>query len=86
MRRKHPALATGSYRPFMTEGHVLAYVREHAAERFVVALNLGAAPASVALPEGQGTVALSVLGDRGGERVRGRLNLAGNDGLLIKLD
>ncbi len=86
LRRAHPALATGSYRPVMTEGQVLAYIREHGDERFLVALNLGAAPASVAMPDGQGTVALSVLGDRGGERVRGRLNLAGNGGLLIKLD
>jgi len=86
LRRKHPALATGGYRPFMTEGQVLAYVREHAADRFLVALNLGAAPASVPLPEGQGTVALSVVGDRCGERVRERLNLVGNDGVLIKLD
>jgi alpha-glucosidase len=86
LRRAHPALATGSYRPFMTEGQVLAYLREQGRERFVVALNFGVAPASVALPEGEGTVTLSALGGRNGEPVRGRINLAGNDGLLIKLD
>ena len=61
-------------------------MREQGGERFFVALNFGAATAIVAVPAGQGTVALSLLGDRGGERVRGRLDLAGNDGLLIKLD
>jgi alpha-glucosidase len=86
LRRAHPALATGSYRPVTAEGDVLAYTREQGGERFVVALNFGAGPAAVALPDGQGTVALSVFGGRGGGQVRGRLNLAGNDGLLIKLD
>jgi len=86
LRRAHPALATGSYRPVAAEGDVLAYQRGEGGALFFVALNLGAAPAMVALLDGEGTVVLSVLGDRDGERVRGGLNLAGNGGLLIKLD
>ena len=86
LRRAHPPLATGSYRPVAAEGDVLAYMREQGGERFVVALNFGAAPAPVTLPDGQGTVALSALGNCDGEKVQGRLKLAGNDGLLIKLD
>jgi alpha-glucosidase len=86
LRRAHPALATGSYRPVAAEGDVLAYMREQDGERFFVALNFGAAPAIVAVPAGHGTVALSVLGDRGAEKVQGRIKLAGNDALLIKLD
>jgi alpha-glucosidase len=86
LRRAHPSLVTGSYRPVAADGAVLAYMREQGGERFVVVLNLGAAPAPVTLPDGQGTVALSALGDRDGEKVQGRLKLAGNDGLLIKLD
>jgi alpha-glucosidase len=86
LRRRHPALATGSYRPVAAEGDVLAYVRAQGDEQFLVALNLGAVAASVALPEGQGTVVLSILDEHGGERVGESLNLAGNGGLLIKLD
>jgi alpha-glucosidase len=85
LRRQHPALATGSYRPVAAEGDTLAYTREKDSERFLVVFNLGTAPAAVALPEGEGTVVLSVLDERG-ERVRGSLNLPGNAGLLIKLD
>jgi len=86
LRRAHPGLATGSYRPVAAEGDVLAYRREQSGERFFVALNFGAAPASMVLPDGHGTVALSVLSDRAGDTVGGRFELAGNDGLLIKLD
>ncbi len=86
LRRAHPALATGSYRPIAAEGDVLAYLREQAGERFAVVLNFSGASAPVTLSDGQGTVALAVLGDRKGEKVQGRLKLAGNDGLVIKLD
>jgi alpha-glucosidase len=86
LRRAHAALATGSYRPVAAQGDVFAYIREQGGEHFLVALNFGAEPASVALPEGEGTVVLAALGGRNGERVRGRLNLVGNDGVLIKLD
>jgi len=87
LRRAHRALATGSYRSVSAEGDALAYIREGNGERFLVALNFGAQLASVALPgQGRGTVLLSVIGDRAGEKVAGRLSLAGNGGLLIKLD
>ncbi len=84
-RRKHRALATGAYRPVAAEGDVLAYMREQSGERFFVALNFGPNLAVVAL-DWQGTIAASVLGARAGQKVGGRLKLAGNDGLLIKLD
>jgi len=85
-RRKHPALATGNYQPIAAKGDVLAYFREQDSERFFVALNLGAEVASGALPDGQGTVVLSLLEDRAGDKVQGPFKLAGNSGLLIKLD
>jgi alpha-glucosidase len=85
LRRTHPALATGSYRPVAAEGDVLVYRREQDGERFLAALNFGPDRASVTL-DGQGTIAASVLGARAGQKVGGRLDLAGNDGLLIKLD
>jgi alpha-glucosidase len=86
LRRKHPALATGGYQPVAAQGDVLAYMREQHGERFFVALNFGGADASVAMPEGKGTVVLSLLGGRSGEPAQGRLELAGSDGMLVKLD
>jgi alpha-glucosidase len=86
LRRIHPALASGSYRPVAAEGDVLAYAREQDEERFLVALNLGSNQALLALGDGQGTIVLSAFGNRVGENVHGQLKLGGNDGLLIKLD
>jgi alpha-glucosidase len=86
LRRTHPALATGACRSVDATGDILAYLRDAMGERFAVVLNLGAAPGSVALPDGvAGAVILSVLGDRDGEAVRGEIELAGDDGLLIRL-
>jgi alpha-glucosidase len=84
LRRQYPALSLGSYRPFMTEGQVLAYLREGNDDRFLVALNLGSHDATLAVQPG--TIALSVLGDRNGERVKESLTVARNDGLVVKLD
>ncbi|HZQ12547.1 MAG TPA: alpha-amylase family glycosyl hydrolase [Pseudolabrys sp.] len=86
LRRVHPALGVGSYRPAAAEGAVLAYLREHGDERFFVALNLGASPATVGMPDGRGTVMMSARSRREGETAQGLLKLAGDDGLLIKLD
>jgi len=84
LRREYPALKTGSYRPLKAAGDLLAYLREQDGERVLVALNLG--PHDATLVVEPGTIALSVLGGRNGERVLGSLSVAGNDGLLIKLD
>jgi alpha-glucosidase len=86
LRRAHPALATGRYRPLPADGNVLAFIREQGGERFFVALNFGPGPASAVLPPGaQGIIAISARADRGGEKLRGRLDLAGDDGVLVKL-
>ena len=86
-RRVHPALANGTYRPLAAEGDVLAFLREKDGNRVFIALNLGAAPATAPMPAGaSGAVVASVLADRNGETIAGRVALRGNDGLLIALD
>jgi len=86
IRRAHAALSTGKYRPQPADGDVLAFLREGEGGNFLVVLNFGAAPASFALPENmRGTVAVSAQPGRDGERVAGRVDLRGNDGLLIAL-
>ncbi len=55
-------------------------------ERTLVALNLGAAAATVSLAGGeQGTVLLSVRLGRADERVSGAFDIAPGDGLVIEL-
>jgi alpha-glucosidase len=85
LRRLYPALATGSYRPVEAEGDVLAYIREAGGERFLVVLNLGPAPQPIVLPH-PGTVEISISRPRTGESVLGTITVAGNEGLLIRLE
>ena len=57
--------------PVDAEGDVLAYVREHGGSRFLVALNLGASPATLPFPA-TGEVALSTRIDRKAIPLSGR--------------
>jgi len=87
VRRGHRALAAGSYRLLRADHNVLAFIREQGDERFFVALNFGSGPASTVLPSGaHGTIVISVLADRNGEKVRGQFDLDGDGGVLVKLD
>ena len=71
LRRARPALTRGAYRPIAAAGDVLAYLREAAGDRVLVALNFGRGPAAVALPGGSGTILLSSAGERDGEILGG---------------
>jgi alpha-glucosidase len=84
LRRAEPALALGTYTPVDAEGDVLAYLREHAGSRFLVALNLGPSPASLAF-DGAGEVALSTHPDARDAPVRGRVALRGDEGVVVRL-
>jgi alpha-glucosidase len=87
IRRKEPALAIGSYRPVVSEGDLIAYVREHEQRRFLVVLNLGPRPSQLALDAlGSGTIEIATEHRREGQRVEGRIVLRGDDGLLVRLD
>ena len=83
LRRAEPALSVGSYREVEAEGDLLAYVREHAGRRFLVALNLGRAPCELAL-KGSGRVVLSTHLDRE-EDVSGKVKLRSDEGIMVSL-
>jgi alpha-glucosidase len=86
VRRAHPALTAGSYRRVKAEKGVLTFRRQQDDEIMVVALNLSGEPHSAILPdEERGTVLVSSMADREGEVVAGRIDLAGDEGLVIKL-
>ncbi|HEV7589567.1 MAG TPA: alpha-amylase family glycosyl hydrolase [Longimicrobium sp.] len=84
LRRAEPALAIGTYTPVDAEGDVLAFLREHGRSRFLVALNLGPDPASLAFV-GAGEVVLSTDASRADDAIRGRVALAGDEGVIVRL-
>jgi len=87
LRRHHPALHAGSYRPLAAEGDLLVFVRETDGERIFVALNFGAQPAAVKLPSDnkEGRLLLSSFCDRADQRVTSAIDLRGNEGVVIEL-
>jgi alpha-glucosidase len=87
LRRVHPALAIGDYRPIAASGDLLLYQRVLGSERLLVALNLGADPieADFARNEVLGQIVLSTKGDRVGETTRNAVALRDNEGLVIVL-
>ncbi|MFL5382428.1 MAG: alpha-amylase family glycosyl hydrolase [Longimicrobiaceae bacterium] len=84
LRRAEPALSIGSWAPVDAEGDVLAYLREHGGARFLVALNLGHEPASLAF-DGAGEVVLSTDVARKEDVVRDRVELRGDEGVVVRL-
>jgi alpha-glucosidase len=87
-RRKHAALAEGSYKPLMASGDLLLFCRELPDERVLIALNMGPDPIAVSFPDKRlsGRVILSSFADREGEEVRASIDLRGNEGFLVKVD
>lgn len=87
LRRAEPALSVGSYRPVVTTGSLIAYVREAQERRFLVVLNLSPRPAYVALEDLRGgEIALATDARRKGERVNERLVLVGDDAVVLRID
>jgi alpha-glucosidase len=87
LRRKHPALHAGNYRPLVASGDLLLFVREHNDARILAALNLGAEPTSVSFAGGHlaGTLLLSTFCQRDREAVHQSIDLQGNEGVLVEL-
>jgi len=84
LRQSEPALMVGSYSPIPAEGDVIAYVREHGGQRFLVVLNLGAEAASVKAGE-RGRVAVCTDVSREGEAATGEVTLRGTEGMVVYL-
>jgi alpha-glucosidase len=87
LRQSSEALVVGSYDAVPAEGDVLAYVREHDGERFLVALNLGGDPTTLGLPESaaSGTIAVCTDASREGLEVTETLELPPNQGVVVSV-
>jgi alpha-glucosidase len=88
LRRKEPALSVGTYRPLVSDGDIIAFVRQaDAGHRILVALNLGPRPGLLAIDAlGSGQVVVATEQRRESERVTERLILTGDDALVVRLD
>jgi alpha-glucosidase len=84
LRRSEPALSVGDWAPIVAEDTVLAYARTWGERRFVVALNLGAAPGLVHRNDLSGRIALSTHSGRTGQSIGNRLELAGDEAVIIE--
>jgi alpha-glucosidase len=87
LRKTEAALRIGNYIPVTAEGNVMAFIREWDNRRFLVVLNLGHgtcyfSPANLEL---YGKVILSTIPEREGLAVSNRLNLYGDEGVIVRL-
>jgi alpha-glucosidase len=86
LRRAHPALSAGTYRPLKADGDILLFLRERHDAKLLVALNLGNEPVSARLPcAGSGRILLSSFLDRRGEAVFHNLDLRPDEGILVEI-
>ena len=87
LRRREPALSLGDFAPVTVEGDVLAYARTRDGRRVVVVLNLEPVPKTVRFSEPLGgRVELSTDSASVGRRIDDRLELAGDEGVIIATD
>ena len=84
LRLSSPTLHNGKCSNVAAQGDVLCFRRTLGPENFFVALNFGAAPASIV--DIDGTIALTTGLDHKGKRVDGVLQLAANEGVVIRQD
>jgi alpha-glucosidase len=87
LRQSEPALMVGSYEAVAADADVLAYVREHEGKGFLVVLNLGAEPATVAMPDRarSGRIVICTDAEREGLAVERVLEVRGNEGMVVEV-
>src|SRR5215207_7468460 len=85
LRQGRLALSAGAYEPVQADGDVLAYLRTGDDGRWLVGLNLGQGAGRLDLAV-RGRVELATVPDRDGEWVEGGLDLAGDEGVVVRLN
>jgi alpha-glucosidase len=85
LRRRSPALNSGSYRPLDVEGNYYVYLREYNQEKKLVVLNFSDQPGVVRTTLDEGRVVLSTHVDREGKISLAAIELRPHEGLIIDL-
>jgi alpha-glucosidase len=85
LRRAHPALSSGTYRPVAPRGNLLAFERRADNERVLVVLNFSAKTEeySVKTDTYSGILLLSTGPDRGGDAVCGTIALRPHEAVIL---
>ncbi len=87
LRRAHPALARGEWKPLCVQGDAFIYLRQAKDRRLLIALNMGSEPCAILLENRLrgGRVMLSTHLDREAERVENELDLRAAEGVIVEL-
>jgi alpha-glucosidase len=83
LRKRHPALMTGSYQPLLATNDVLLYRRKKGEMSILVALNLGGRPESIEAAFCRGPILLTTYCDRLDEICEGRIDLRPHEGVVV---
>ena len=89
LRQREPSLMYGDYKPVYADHQALAYIRQAEGEKaFMIVLNLSHRPCYLDLHNIniKGKVVLSVTAESEGELVNGKIQLGGDEGMIIELD
>jgi alpha-glucosidase len=87
LRQQEPALKTGSYSPVYSDKQIISYVRECGKNRFLIVLNLSHRPCyfKPAHFKFSGTIELASIPELEGKTLSDCVNLAGDEGVIIRL-
>lgn len=87
LRQQEPALKTGRYTPVHADQQVISYLRETSDSRFLILLNLSHRPCyyKPAHFKFSGTIVLATMPEWEGNIVTDWVNLAGDEGIIVKL-
>ncbi|MDQ3277526.1 MAG: alpha-amylase family glycosyl hydrolase [Bacteroidota bacterium] len=88
LRQSEPSLMWGDYKPVYADQQALAYIRQApGAKAFLIVLNLSHRPSYITLPHRpiSGIVVLATSSEWEGAQVTERMELSGDEGLIIAL-
>jgi alpha-glucosidase len=84
LRKQAPELAIGAYVPVTATGDLLMYKRVYAEKTLLIVLNLGSDPCPIEPGTINGKILLSTNLDRAGEVLSDRMDLRGDEGLIVR--
>ena len=86
LRQKVPALHVGDFSPVALQDELMVYRRQHEEEKFLVAINFGKEKTTFKPDfDFKGTVELSTAPEREGKSTEGKLELEGEQAVVIKI-
>ena len=88
LRIAEPALHSGNFRPLEASGNLLAYIRRHEEQKWLIVLNLGSGKGSLTITEIEvrGKVELGTHPDKEAEKITNKISLRGNEGIVVRLE